>query len=59
MITVSLFESCEGEKEEGEEKPVALSGYKVKANQLIWMTDLTPHESLPRQKAQYHQYFRL
>ncbi|OQS05116.1 hypothetical protein THRCLA_02701 [Thraustotheca clavata] len=32
--------------------------YKLKANELIWMTDHTPHESLPLSRTQFRQYFR-
>ena len=34
-------------------------GTVLKANQLIWMTDCTPHEALPPQRSGYHQYFCL
>ncbi|KAF0693398.1 Aste57867_15651 [Aphanomyces stellatus] len=35
-------------------------GYlELEANELIWMTDETPHESLPLPTAQFRQYFRL
>lgn len=32
---------------------------KLKANQLCWITDRTPHESLPLETGQYRQWFRL
>ena len=31
----------------------------LEANELIWMTDTTPHESLPLEPGTYRQYFRL
>jgi hypothetical protein len=31
----------------------------LKANELIWMTDATPHESLPLQKDSFRQFFRI
>lgn len=31
----------------------------LKANQLIWMTDRTPHEALPAKTRAYRQFFRL
>mmetsp|Transcript_26763 Transcript_26763/g.58762 ORF Transcript_26763/g.58762 Transcript_26763/m.58762 type:complete len:379 (+) Transcript_26763:343-1479(+) len=34
-------------------------GSMVGANELVWMTDMTPHESLPLPKGTYRQYFRL
>lgn len=34
-------------------------GTLVEANQLIWFTDVTPHESLPIPVDTYRQYFRL
>ncbi|KAJ3095002.1 hypothetical protein HK100_005949 [Physocladia obscura] len=32
---------------------------RVKANELLWITDRTPHESLPQKKAGFRQFFRL
>jgi len=32
---------------------------RVKANQLVWMTDCTPHMEVPRQKSGYRQFCRL
>ena len=34
-------------------------GYELGANELIWMTDTTPHESLPLAAGTVRQYFRL
>jgi len=34
-------------------------GTLLEANQLVWFTDLTPHESLPLAQDTYRQYFRL
>ena len=34
-------------------------GHSIKANNMIWMSDTTPHESLPLRKGTYRQYFRL
>ncbi|RHY23386.1 hypothetical protein DYB32_009214 [Aphanomyces invadans] len=31
----------------------------IRANELIWMTDRTPHESLPLETTTFRQYFRL
>ncbi|KAJ3028414.1 UNVERIFIED_CONTAM: hypothetical protein HDU68_001745 [Siphonaria sp. JEL0065] len=39
----------------GSEKKIHL----VKANTLVWITDRTPHESLPVQKRVFRQFFRL
>lgn len=33
-------------------------GATMKKNELFWITDATPHESLPLNKDQYRQYFR-
>lgn len=35
------------------------SGIPMKAGEIWWLTDLTPHESLPLEEPQYRQYFRL
>mmetsp|Transcript_12353 Transcript_12353/g.19483 ORF Transcript_12353/g.19483 Transcript_12353/m.19483 type:complete len:537 (-) Transcript_12353:61-1671(-) len=34
-------------------------GKMLGANELVWMTDLTPHEALPQQESGYRQFFRL
>ena len=34
-------------------------GTKLEANQLIWMTDRTPHEALPQETSGYRQFFRV
>jgi len=37
-----------------------LSGtHDMEANQLVWMTDRTPHEVLPQPQSEYRQFFRL
>jgi hypothetical protein len=33
--------------------------YVLKANELIWMTDACPHESLPFEEGKYRQWFRV
>ena len=35
------------------------NGVALEAGELVWMTDRTPHESLPLKPGQYRQYFRL
>ena len=35
------------------------AGTTLEANELLWMTDATPHESLPLPAGTYRQYFRL
>ena len=35
------------------------SGTTLQANELIWMTDRTPHEALPQQESGNRQFFRL
>lgn len=35
------------------------AGYSLKANELCWITDATPHESLPMKTPVYRQFFRL
>jgi len=35
------------------------NGIKMQANELWWMTDRAPHESLPLKETQQRQYFRL
>ena len=34
-------------------------GTKLKANQLVWMTDKTPHEALPQEVSGYRQFVRV
>lgn len=34
-------------------------GVALKANELVWMTDRTPHEAVPRTQYGYRQFFRL
>lgn len=34
-------------------------GYNMAANEIVWMTDMTPHESLPLPAGTKRQYFRL
>jgi hypothetical protein len=34
-------------------------GYELAANELVWLTDRTPHEALPQQEDGYRQFFRL
>jgi len=34
-------------------------GTKLAANELIWMTDCTPHEALPQKESGYRQFFRV
>lgn len=34
------------------------AGTNMKKNELFWITDVTPHESLPLKEDQYRQYFR-
>jgi hypothetical protein len=34
-------------------------GKKLQANELIWMTDCTPHEALPQENSGYRQFFRV
>ena len=40
-------------------RPLLNSPYLVPANELIWMTDRTPHQALPQPKQVYRQFFRL
>jgi hypothetical protein len=35
------------------------SGVDLQAGELVWMTDTTPHESVPLPAGTYRQYFRL
>lgn len=40
-------------------RPFIGKGTKLKANELAWLTDRTPHEALPQTKSGYRQFFRL
>mmetsp|Transcript_41448 Transcript_41448/g.125510 ORF Transcript_41448/g.125510 Transcript_41448/m.125510 type:complete len:472 (-) Transcript_41448:336-1751(-) len=40
-------------------RPLIGPGTKLKANELIWMTDCTPHEALPQKETGHRQFFRL
>lgn len=40
-------------------RPYLGRGYKLKANELCWFTDRTPHEALPVSDACHRQFFRL
>lgn len=40
-------------------RPHLGEGVTLQANELLWMTDATPHESMPLPKGTYRQYFRL
>lgn len=40
-------------------RPYIGSGWKVPANTLVWLTDRTPHESLPLPVDGHRQFFRL
>lgn len=40
-------------------RPLIGPGTKLKANELVWMTDCTPHQALPQNEAGYRQFFRL
>jgi len=41
-------------------RPHLNKAYKIQANELIWMTDRTPHQAIRRpKKSGYHQVFRL
>lgn len=37
----------------------AEKGYDMKRNEMVWMTDRTPHRVLPQNKREYRQFFRL
>ncbi|KAJ1552839.1 hypothetical protein HK405_009835, partial [Cladochytrium tenue] len=39
--------------------PSRRNGENLPANRLAWMTDRTPHESLPVERRVFRQYFRL
>jgi len=34
-------------------------GTKLQAGELVWMTDMTPHEALPQDESGYRQFFRV
>lgn len=34
-------------------------GTKLRAGQVVWMTDRTPHEALPQEESGYRQFFRV
>lgn len=40
-------------------RPFLGKGTKLRANQLVWLTDRTPHEAVPLTRARYRQFFRL
>jgi len=40
-------------------RPALGNGYVLNSGELVWMTDLIPHEALPLKKGTYRQYFRL
>jgi len=40
-------------------RPLFGPGTKLQANQLIWMTDCTPHEALEQETDGYRQFFRV
>ena len=40
-------------------RPFIGEGTMLKANELAWLTDRTPHEALPQTKSGYRQFFRL
>ena len=40
-------------------RPVLGPGQRLDANKLVWMSDTTPHESLPLPPGTYRQFFRL
>lgn len=40
-------------------RPLLGPSTKLAANQLIWMTDCTPHEALPQAASEYRQFFRV
>lgn len=40
-------------------RPFLGEGHKLKAGELVWMTDRTPHEALPQEVDGYRQFFRL
>ena len=40
-------------------RPLLGQSKKLEANELIWMTDCTPHEALPQTESGYRQFFRV
>lgn len=40
-------------------RPLLNAPYLIPANELIWMTDRTPHQAVPQPDAGYRQFFRL
>ena len=40
-------------------RPFIGKGTLIKANELVWLTDRTPHEALPQAQSGYRQFFRL
>ena len=40
-------------------RPLLNSPYLIPANELIWMTDRTPHQAMPQPETGYRQFFRL
>ena len=40
-------------------RPFIGKGTKLKANEIAWLTDRTPHEGLPQKKGAHRQFFRL
>ena len=40
-------------------RPLLGQGTKLKANELVWMTDRTPHEALSQTESGYRQFFRV
>ena len=40
-------------------RPYLGEPYKIQKNELVWLTDTTPHEALPVEQPVYRQFFRL
>lgn len=40
-------------------RPLLNAPYLIQANELIWMTDRTPHQAIPQYESGYRQFFRL
>jgi hypothetical protein len=40
-------------------RPYIGKGTTLSANELVWLTDRTPHEALPQVRDGYRQFFRL
>ena len=40
-------------------RPLLNRPFLIPANELIWMTDRTPHQAMPQRKSGYRQFFRL